>query len=244
MKTIRIATAVLLVLAAAALAGIGRPEAAGGASDTSGEGITVTGVGHVDAVPDEAEFSLGITTKGRTAREALTANSAGMQRLIAALKTAGVAEKDIKTQNVSVGPSYEGGPVTPAGAERAAGYMASNSVSVRIRQIDRAGAVLEAASTAGANQVYGPTLTRADREGLEQKALENAVANARERADALAGAAGVGVGRVTAIVQAVEGGGVIYEGARVAMDTASAKVPIEKGTEEITASVTVTFEIE
>ena len=238
MTTIRIAAAALLVLAAAALAGIGRPEAAGGASDSSGEGITVTGVGHVDAVPDEAEFSLGITAKGPTAREALAANSARMQRLIAALKAAGVDEKSIKTQNVSVGPNYEDGP------EATGGYTATNSVSVRIRQIDRAGAVLEAASNAGANQVYGPALTREDREGLEQKALENAVTNARQRAGTLAKAAGVGVGRVTAIVEAAEGGGVIYEGARMAMDTSSAKVPIEKGTEEITASVTVTFEIE
>jgi len=238
MRTIRIAAAALLVLAAAALAGIGRPEAAGGASDSSGEGITVTGVGHVDAVPDEAEFSLGIATKGQTAREALTANSARMQRLIAALEAAGVDEKSIKTQNVSVGPNYEDGPGATGG------YTATNSVSVRIRQIDRAGAVLEAASNAGANQVYGPALTREDREGLEQKALENAVANARQRAGTLAKAAGVGVGRVTAIVEAAEGGGIIYEGGRMAMDAASEKVPIEKGTEEITASVTVTFEIE
>jgi uncharacterized protein YggE len=238
MRTIRIAAAALLVLAAAALVGIGRPEAAGGASDSSGEGITVTGVGHVDAVPDEAEFSLGITTKGQTAREALTANSARMQRLITALKAAGVEEKSIKTQNVSVGPDYDDG----SGA--AGGYTATNSVSVRIRQIDRAGALLEAASNAGANQVYGPALTREDREGLEQKALENAVANSRQRAGTLAEAAGVRVGRVTAIVEAVEGGGGVYEGARMAMDTASAKVPIEKGTEEITASVTMTFEIE
>ncbi len=241
MKTIRIAAAVLLVLAAAALAGIGRPEAAGGASDSSGEGITVTGVGHVDAVPDEAQFTLGVTTKGQTARDALSANSARMQRLIAALKAAGVDAKDIKTQDVSVGPNYDGGPVPADSVARTDSYMASNSVSVRIREIDRGGAVLEAASNAGANQVYGPTLTREDREGLEQKALENAVANARKRAGTLADAAGIGVGRVTAIVESVQG--VVYAEAR-AMDTTSAKVPIEKGTEEITASVTVTFEIE
>jgi hypothetical protein len=240
MKTIRIAAAALLVLVAAALAGIGRPEAAGGASDSVAQGITVTGVGHVDAVPDEAQFSLGITTKGRTAREALNANSARMQRLIAALQAAGVDEKDIKTQDVSVGPNYDGGPDRANSTES---YMASNSVSVRIREIDRAPAVLEAASNAGANQISGPALTREDREGLEQQALENAVANARRRASTLAEAAGVGVGRVTAIVEAVDGG-VVYQGERMALDMASAKVPIEQGTEEIAASVTVTFEIE
>lgn len=237
MKTIRIAVAALLVLGAAAFAGIGLPETAGGASDDPREGITVTGVGHVDAVPDEAEFSLGITTKGQTAREALTANSVRMQRLIAALKAVGVNERDIKTQDVSVGQDYDGA------VGRTDGYTATNSVSVRIRQIDRAGAVLEAASKAGANQVYGPALTREDRDGLEQKALENAVANARKRADTLAKAAGVDVGRVTAIVEGAQPGG-FYESGRVAMDTAPAEVPIEKGTEEIAASVTVTFAIE
>ncbi len=236
MKIIRIAAAALVVLAVTALAGIGQPEPAGGASEDAREGITVTGVGHVDAVPDEAEFSLGITTKGQTARAALTANTSRMQRLIAALKAAGVDERDIKTQDVSVGPNYDGG------AEKTDGYSATNSVSVRIRELDRAGAVLEAASQAGANQVYGPALTREDREGLERKALERAVANAQKRAQTLAEAAGVDVGRVTAIAESAQPG-VFYEG-RAAVDTASAEVPIEKGTEEIKATVSVTFAIE
>lgn len=236
MTTIRIALAAVLVLAAAALAGIGRPEAAGGASDEPREGITVTGVGHVDSVPDAAEFSLGITTKGETAREALAANSERMRRLIAALKTAGVAERDIKTQNVSIGPNYDGGPEPD-------GYSASNTVSVRIRDIDRAGAVLEAASQAGANNVYGPSLTRGNREALEAQALEKAVENARKRAETLARAADVGLGRVTAIAETVDRGGYELFAQRAAAGEAS-DVPIEKGTEEIAASVTVTFAID
>jgi uncharacterized protein YggE len=108
MRILGIAIAAMLVLAAAALAGIGRPEAAGGAAaEEPRNGITVIGTGEVEAVPDEAEFSLGITTDGASAREALAANSARMHRLIAALKAAGVADRDIETQNVSVGPSYE-----------------------------------------------------------------------------------------------------------------------------------------
>jgi uncharacterized protein YggE len=235
MTTIRIAAAALLVLAAAALAGIGRPESAGGASGEGADGITVTGVGHVDTVPDEAEFSLGVTTKGRTAREALAANSAQMRRLIAALKAAGIDERDIKTQNVSVGANYDG-DVT------ADGYSAHNSVSVLIRDLNRAGAVLEAASKAGANQVYGPSLSRSDRESLEAKALENAMANARKRAETLARAAGVGLGRVTAIVESAESGG--YEVYAARAGAADGEVPIERGTEEIQASVTVTFAID
>jgi uncharacterized protein len=235
MTTIRIAVAALLVLAVAALAGIGRPEAAGGASEDQREGITVTGVGHVDSVPDQAEFSVGITTKGGTAREALAANSDRMRRLIAALKAAGVAERDIRTQDVSIGPNYDGGTEPD-------GYSASNTVSVRIRELDRAGAVVEAASQAGANNVYGPSLTRANREALESQALERAVENARKRAETLAGAADVRLGRVTAIAETVDRGGYELFSARTA--ESASDVPIEKGTEEIAASVTVTFAID
>jgi uncharacterized protein len=236
MTTIRIALAALLVLAAAALAGVGRPEPAGGASDEQRDGITVTGVGHVDSVPDEAEFSLGITTKAGTAREALAANSDRMRRLIAALKAAGVAERDLKTQNVSVGPNYED-DAEPRG------YTASNTVSVRIRELDRAGAVLEAAAQAGANNVYGPSLTRANREALEAQALEQAVENARKRAETLARAANVQLGRVTAIVETVDRGG--YEPFAERLSAApTSDVPIERGREEIAASVTVTFAID
>lgn len=236
MKTIRIAALVLLVLAAAAVAGIGRPEAAGGA-DEAREGITVTGIGRVESVPNEAEFSLGVTTKGGSAREALAANSERMRRVLAAVESAGVAKRDVKTQNVSVGPDYDVEGKLPAG------YTARNSVSVRIRDLDRAGAVLDAASRAGANGVYGPMLTGSNRDGFEARALANAVANARSRAEALADAADVRLGRVTAIVEGFSGGPEPLLAMRAKADSAVA-APIEPGTEEIQASVTVTFSIE
>jgi len=236
LKVIRITVAALLVLAVAALAGIGRPETAGGASEESRDGITVTGLGSVEAVPDVAQFSLGVSTKGRTAKEALAANSEQMAQVIAALKASGVAERDIATQNVSVGESYEG-------EGRRNGFVAQNSVSVTVRDVERASDVLEAASTAGANQVSGPALTLADRDSLEHKALAKAVENARARAKALADAAGVSVGRVTAIVESADRGYVFAEG-RQAMDNTASKVPIEQGTQEIQATVAVTFAID
>jgi uncharacterized protein len=235
MRIAGIALAALLVLAAAAFAGIGRPEVAGGAAEAQRDGITVTGVGRVDTVPDEAEFSLGISTDGATARAALAANSDRMRRLIAALKAAGVAERDLETQNVSVSPDYDGDAEPD-------GYTASNTVSVRIRDLDRAGAVLEAASQAGANNVYGPSLTRANRDELEEQALEQAVENARRRAETLARAAGVRLGRVTAIVEAAERDYGWF--AQRAATEPVTDVPIAKGTQEITASVTVTFAID
>lgn len=234
MKVIHITIAALLVLAAAALAGVGRPEAAGGASGDTGKGISVTGTGRVDAVPNEAEFSFGVTTKGQTAREALTANSAQMGAVIEALKAAGIAASDIKTQDVSVGTAYDG-------TGKAGGYSARNSVAVRIRDLDRASTVLDAASRAGANEIYGPSLSRSDREGFESEALKDAVANARQRAEALAEAAGVTLGEVTAITEAQPSGGPIWAAAE--RSASDAKAPIEPGTEEITAVVTMTFAI-
>ena len=234
MKTLRIVIAALIVLALAAFSGVGRPEAAESAGDDAPEGITVTGVGRVNTVPDEAEFSLGITTKGRSARGALSANSERMRALIDALKAAGVAERDIQTRDVSVGSGYD-----PNG--RSDEFVASNTVSVLIRDLDRAGTVLDAATRAGANNVYGPSLTRSNREGLEAKALEDAVANARKRAKTLAEAAGVDLGAVTAITETAPE---VYGGAFRALDASSTSPPIEKGTQEIQASVTVTFAIE
>lgn len=234
MKTLRIVIAALVVLAIAALSGIGRPEAAESASEDTREGITVTGVGRVNTVPDEAEFSLGITTEGRTARGALAANSERMRELIEALEAAGVAERDIQTRDVSVGSDYDE-------SGRSDDFVASNTVSVLIRDLDRAGAVLDAAAQAGANNVYGPSLTRSNREGLEAKALEDAVANARKRAETLADAAGVDLGAVSAISESAQ----IPQGelAFRAVDAASSP-PIEKGTQEIQATVIVTFAIE
>jgi uncharacterized protein len=233
MKTLRIVIAALIVLALAAFSGVGRPEAGQSAAGDAPEGITVTGVGRVNMVPDEAEFSLGITTKGRSARAALSANSERMRALIESLKAAGVAERDIQTRDVSVGSGYD-----PNG--RSDEFVASNTVSVLIRDLDRAGTVLDAATRAGANNVYGPSLTRSNREGLEAKALEDAVANARKRAKTLAEAAGVDLGAVTAITEAAPE---VYGEAFRALD-ASTSPPIEKGTQEIQASVTVTFAIE
>jgi uncharacterized protein YggE len=235
MKTLRIAIAALVVLAIAALSGIGRPEAAESASEDARGGITVTGVGRVNTVPDEAEFSLGITTEGRTAGGALAANSERMRKLIEALKAAGVAERDIQTRDVSVGSDYDQ-------TGRSDDFVASNTVSILIRDLDRAGGVLDAAAQAGANNIYGPSLTRSNREGLEARALEDAVANARKRAVALANAAGIELGAVTAINEA--GAAMPAPMELRAMDAAASSPPIEKGTQEIQATVTVTFAID
>jgi uncharacterized protein YggE len=114
-------------------------------------------------------------------------------------------------------------------------------VLVTIHDLAKAGAILDAASNAGANEVYGPTLSRSDEDAIQAKALREAVSNARKKAEALAAAAGVSVGRVTTITEGFSGGPQPYfEGAAL---RAKADAPIEPGTQDIQATVTVTFAI-
>lgn len=233
MKPFRIAVLVVLAAAVVAFAGVGRPESAGSAEKPTG-GITVTGVGTITSVPDEAAFTIGVQTQGTTARIALSSNSARMRHVIAALKAAGVDESDIKTQDVSVSKNYED-------EGSADSYSARNSVLVTIRDLSKAGPILDAASNAGANEVYGPTLSRSDEDELQAKALRGAVEDARKKAEALADAAGVRLGRVTAMTEGFAGAPQPYYDS--AMRLAKTDAPIEPGTQDSQATVTVTFAI-
>jgi uncharacterized protein len=114
-------------------------------------------------------------------------------------------------------------------------------VLVTIRNLSKAGAILDAASNAGANEVYGPMLSRSDEDELQAKALRGAVEDARKKAEVLADAAGVQLGRVTALTEGSSGGPQpYYEGA---MRLAKTDAPIEPGTQDTQATVTVTFAI-
>jgi uncharacterized protein YggE len=236
MKIIRITIAALLVLAVAALAGVGRPEAAGGASEDAKEGITVTGSGDVNSTPDRADLSFSVQSEGSTAAQALAANSADAQRLIDALKEAGVQAKDLKTEQLDVSPRYDAEKVPESRR-----YSASSSVSVRSQPLDRAARLSDIAVRAGADTVSGPSLSVADRDAQYRRALQRAFEDARAKAETLAAAAGVSLGEVTAIVEGGQSHDFpVYATAERALD---AKTPIEPGSEEIAASVTVTFAI-
>ena len=234
MRSLRVLAVAALALAAVAYAGVARPDAARSAEPQAApNGITVDGTGAVTTTPDRAEMSFGVVTRGQTASAALRANAAAAQRLIDALKRAGVAAADIQTQYVSLSPNYvkEG--------EAPQGYTASNTVSARINELSRAGAVIDAAVEAGADTVSGPNLTRGERNDLYRDALRAAVANARANAQVLATAGGVSLGRV---VKIVEGGGEpVWEAMNATRAADMPATPIEAGTQRIEARVTVTF---
>jgi uncharacterized protein YggE len=235
MKPIRIAALALLGLTAVALAGIARPEAAQGEEPKPGRTVTVTGTGTVESVPDSAQFSFGVESHGTTAKEALAANSAEMRRVIDALRKSDVDLSDVKTQYVSLNPRHgDDGKVV-------VGYTATNTVSVSVEELGKAGNLVDTVVAAGANQVYGPGITRDDRDDLYRDALEAAIAEAKAKAQVLAGAGNASVGEVVTIV---EGGTteppMPYYARGAAMD-AEAATPIQPGTEKIEASVSVTF---
>jgi uncharacterized protein YggE len=230
MKTRALLVAALLVLVAA-LAAATLPGSASSAAADAG-GITVLGTASVSSVPDRAELSFGVESQGETARAALAANAAEMRKVIAALKAAGAT--GAKTQYVSLSPRYND-------RSEPQGFVAVNSVSATLEQLARAGAVIDAAVEAGANQVYGPSLSSGDRTELYRQALKRAVANARANAQSLAEAGGVSLGRVTAIVEA----GGAPQPLPYAADKAMAleSTPIEPGKQQTTANVTVTFSV-
>jgi uncharacterized protein YggE len=238
MKPLRLAALAALVLVAAAVAGVGRPDAAEALDPAQSDPertLLVNGTGAVTTVPDRAEVSFGVITEGASARAALAANSAEARRVIDALERAGVDERDIQTQQVSLSPRYSDN------GQRVVGYTAQNTVAGNLRDLDRAGAVIDAAVAAGANQVMGPALSRSDRAELYRTALRAAVADARGKAQTLAAASGVTLGRV---VNVVESAGApppvpVAEGAT----RQDAPAPIEPGTQRLEAHVAVTFAI-
>jgi uncharacterized protein YggE len=234
MKPIRIAAVAALVLAAAALAGVGRPDEARGEQGTTTRGITVNASGTVETTPEEAALELGVETHAANAKDALAQNAERLRRVIDALRKAGVAKDDLQTSNVSLWPQHtdDGTSVT--------GYQAQNTVSAEL-DVAEAGDAIDAAVAAGANVVGGPSLSVGDRDALYRKALRDAVEAARAKAEAIAEAAGVKVGRVSAVVESAgyqEPGPMAY--AMRAADSA-VSTPIEPGKQAIEATVTVTF---
>ncbi|HWG56639.1 MAG TPA: SIMPL domain-containing protein [Gaiellaceae bacterium] len=216
--------------AVAALVAVTHAGDAPAASPEPADGITAHGTASVAAAPDRAELTFGVETQAPTAKAALAQNASAMRTLVGALRQAGAT--DLRTQYVGLSPRH----VEGKGVD---GYNAYNSVSATVRQLGRVGAVIDAAVEAGANQVSGPMFAHGDARALYRQALAAAVANARANAQALAQAAGLTLGRVTAVVET--GGAPVHERLKAeAADSAGGTV-VEPGTQDVTASVTVTF---
>jgi uncharacterized protein len=213
----------VLVLACAPAAG-----AAGGRT------ITVDGTGTVSTVPNEADFTFGVSVTASTAKAALSACAGRTSSMIAALSKAGVKPSDIQTAEITLSPN------TNDAGTRIVNFTASNTVTVKTRAISRSGGIVDAAVAAGANTVDGPNLTTADQVALSSRALAAAVANARTKARAIAGAAHVRLGRVVTVT---ENSSTPITYAQAPKASSAASTPVEPGTVQTEEDVTVTFAI-
>jgi len=232
MKTISIA-ALAAALAAAVAVAVTRPGAAHGSSEPSNRTITVEGTATARIVPDTATFTFGQQTEGTTAKGALAENAAHMRRVISALLGAGVAKDDIQTQDVSVYPRRNDN-------NDVVGFSANGSVVATVRRLAKAGAVVDTAVAAGADETSGPQFDRSSRSELTQKALREAFADARGKAEALASEAGASLGEARRIEESSQAPEPVPLGAyRAALDS----TPIEPGTQQSRATVTVTFSL-
>jgi uncharacterized protein YggE len=201
--------------------------------------ISLTGHGEVRAKPDMAVVTVGVMTQAVSARDAVTDNNAAMEKVIAALKTSGIAEKDIQTSNFSVSPRYDYKENSQA---RLVGYDVSNTVTVTVRDLAGLGTMLDSVVNEGSNQISGIAFDIADRHVLEDQARKLAVADARRKAEIYAAAAGVSLGRV--VVMSEFAVTPMPIGPRAMMKTEAAPaVPIAQGEQTVTIDVNMAWEI-
>jgi len=205
--------------------------------------LDVDGVGRVNAVPDVADVSIGVVKQDKEAGGASSKAAAAMDSVVTALLAMGIDEKDIQTTNLSLNPRYDWNQ-DPAPI---VAWEANNMVSVTVRDIDAVRDVVDSATDAGANQINGISFRVEDPTEAQMLARSSAVADARAKADQLAGDAGV---TIIGIVTITESGGQqpqpIYmaRNEMAMMDSAGASTPVMPGEVELSVNVHIQYEIE
>jgi len=197
LKPIR-TTSIATVLAAAALTAAGHAFAAD--NDITPQ-ITVSATGTADIAPDMAVIRLTVLREAETARAALDDNTEAMAEVLAAMQAEGIAERDLQTSNFNIQPRYVY-PEPKDGirpAPRIVGYQVSNSLTVRVRDLERLGAILDQSVTLGVNQGGGISFTNDDPSAAITEARTRAMRAAIGRAETLTEAAGIGLGRILSI---------------------------------------------
>jgi uncharacterized protein YggE len=210
-------------------------------------GITVQGTGEVRADPDEATVRLGVVGQAPSARAAQEKVNQVANAVLAAVGGLGVVAADIQTSELNLSPIYTPArPDAPAqNPERISGYSASNVVSVRLSKLDLVGRVIDAGLGAGANQVEGVSFGLRDDQAARARALSGAVAEARGKAQAIAGALGVRLGEVLEVAEGEIGtvSRFVPKMMSMAMADRSSATPVAAGQLTVSASVTIRYRI-
>jgi uncharacterized protein YggE len=232
----------LLVAAIAGPALAPRPIFATDPAPAGEHTISVIGSGRVLLRPDIADLRLGVTTTAKTVNEARAANATSMTAVISALKGLGIADRDVQTTTLSLGPVYDYS--TNANPPRLTGYTLTNSVAVTIRDLEVAGDVIDGTMAAGATTLDSITFRVADQTDAEKEAREAAMTEARAKAQTLAAAAGVSIDGVASISETVAPIPYpVYYGAADAAVLRDAATPVEAGTNEVSVTIAVVYVI-
>jgi uncharacterized protein YggE len=205
--------------------------------------ISVSGEGTVSVPPDLAVVDGGVTTDAKTAREAAEANNAAMAKVLAALKSAGIAEKDMQTSRLSLFPQYaqQTRPNSNPGPNVISGYRASNRVTIRVRDVTKVAGTIDALVSSGANEVGGINFMVTKASQLFDDARSDAIADARRKAEIYAKAAGVKLGAPISISEDSGSAPAPMMLRKMAADSASA--PVAQGEEVLRVNVSVSWEI-
>jgi uncharacterized protein YggE len=199
--------------------------------------ISVSGEATVSVPPDLALVDGGVTSEARTAREAADNNKVAMSRVLLALKAAGIDDRDIQTSRLSLQP--QGGPNRP-GPPAVAGYRAGNRVTIRVRDVTRVASVIDTLMAAGANELGGINFMVSQASRLLDEAREQAVADARRKAEIYARAAGVTLGAPLSITEEGSSGAMPFRKLAAGM---AAATPVAQGEETLTVTVNVSWAI-
>jgi uncharacterized protein YggE len=241
MKNVLFAAA---LLAAAAMPAVADAQQAPAITQTiAGTRLDISATGEVTRVPDLAVINAGVVTRSTTAGGAIQQAATRMARVREALRQAGIADRDIQTSNISLEPQYTYANNQPP---KLNGYSATNQLSIRFRDIENTGKILDALVAQGANQINGPNLTLDQPEAALDEARAKAVAAARARADLYARSLGM---RVVRVVSVSESGGSypvpppmpMYARAEAAQ---AADSKIEAGEQKLQVNLAVTFELQ
>ncbi|GAB2516210.1 SIMPL domain-containing protein [Lysobacter humi (ex Lee et al. 2017)] len=204
--------------------------------------LTVSAQAEARRAPDIATVSTGVVTQAADANAAMRANAEQMTRVVAALRAAGIAERDVQTSGVNLNPQYRYAENQPPVIT---GYQAMNTVNATVRDLGRLGRILDALVATGANQINGPTFDIDDKDPVLDEARRSALEKARARADMYARTLGLRVRRIVSIDETGMQGGprpMIEMGAMKAMARDQA-TPIAPGENVLGVSLNVIFEL-
>jgi len=207
-----------------------------------GTRLDIVAEGEVARRPDVVTIGAGVVTQAATAGEAMQENARRMTATVAALRKAGVADRDIQTSSINLSPQYRYGENVPPVIT---GYQASNQVSVRFRDVTRAGAILDTLVAQGANQINGPSFALDKPEAALDEARTLAIATARKRAELYARAAGMTVRRIVSITESGSNNQpqpmlMVQMRSRGEADS----TPVQAGEQKMSVSVSVSFELQ